>query len=123
MLSRIAIGLILGAAVGLPAQTLFPSTVYGRVWLTFIIAGGLAGLAYHLGFREAARQAEVRRQFEAQARLDQLDSIEKLEQHLRGSHDKSRAWITEHQEDLDSEHFRDHRERPSSHMFHAELPY
>ncbi len=122
MFSRIAIGLIFGAIVGLPLQTVFSSDNYGREWLTVIVAGGLAGLTYHLGFRSATVASNRQGLFEAQSRLDFLDRIERLETHLRDHHDKTGAWIKEHEKGLITAHQADHREGQTHYVSHEGLP-
>jgi hypothetical protein len=122
VLSRIAIGLILGAAVGLPAQALFSSDNYGRVWLTLILAGGISGLTYHLGFSAAKKNGERQRLLEAQSQIDFVDRIDRLEQHLRDHHDKTVAWIKEHENELIAAHQTEHREGRTHYVSHEGLP-
>ena len=122
MPSRIAIGLIFGAVVGLPVQTLFSSDNYGRVWLALILAGGIAGLIYHLGFSAAKKDAERERRFAAQSRHDLLDRIDRLEQHLRDHHDKTDAWISAHEKELVSAHQTEHAEGWTHYVSHEGLP-
>jgi hypothetical protein len=117
-----AIGLLLGAIVGLPIQTFLSANNYGRAWLTVILAGGFAGLTYHLGYKAADKDADRRRKFEARAHVEFLDSIDRLKQHLRQVHDKTDRWINANEAELPAAHQTEHREGRTHYQLHEDLP-